>query len=55
MELARERGVTLSALVAATDAAREGARPLASALRVHALISAKQGQRVLPPGPPREA
>ena len=35
--LAQGRGVTLSALVAAVDAARGDGRPLASALRVAAL------------------
>jgi predicted DNA-binding ribbon-helix-helix protein len=53
-ELARGRGITLSALVAATDAARDPERPLASALRVHALVSHKKGQGTLPPGPPQE-
>jgi predicted DNA-binding ribbon-helix-helix protein len=35
--IAAERGQTLTALVAATDAERDAARPLASALRVLAL------------------
>jgi predicted DNA-binding ribbon-helix-helix protein len=38
LELARTRGQTLSALVAATDAGRDPNRPLASALRVMALL-----------------
>jgi predicted DNA-binding ribbon-helix-helix protein len=37
---ARERGQSLSGFVAEIDA-RRGARPLASALRVHALAAAK--------------
>ncbi len=37
VRIAAVRGQTLSALVAATDAGREGGRPLASALRVLAL------------------
>ncbi len=37
IQVAAERGQTLSALVAQTDAARNPARPLASALRVLAL------------------
>ncbi len=39
--LAGRRGQTLAALVAAVDAAREPGRPLASALRVFALSSAR--------------
>lgn len=35
-------GLTLSAYVAATDAARDPERPLASALRVQALLEAKK-------------
>lgn len=38
--LARARGQPLSALVARLDAERDPARPLASALRVTALLSA---------------
>ena len=38
--IAAERGQTLSALVAATDAARTPGQPLASALRVLALRAA---------------
>jgi predicted DNA-binding ribbon-helix-helix protein len=41
-QMAKARGQSLSALVAATDATREPNRPLASALRVLALA----GQRV---------
>jgi len=37
--LAASRGQTLSALVAATDAERDPTRPLASALRVLALLT----------------
>jgi predicted DNA-binding ribbon-helix-helix protein len=40
MRVAAERGQSLSALVAATDAGRETGRPLASALRVLALREA---------------
>lgn len=36
--LAHAQGVALSALVAAVDAARNPERPLASSLRVHALL-----------------
>ena len=39
--IAGAKGQTLSALVAATDGAREPDRPLASALRVLALLEAK--------------
>ncbi len=41
--LAAERGQTLSALVAATDAARAPGQPLASALRVLALQESRSG------------
>jgi predicted DNA-binding ribbon-helix-helix protein len=41
-EMAAAQGVTLAALVAATDAGREADRPLASALRVSALLYAKK-------------
>lgn len=44
--MAQVRGQSLSALVAATDAAREPNRPLASALRVLALT----GQQLPPSG-----
>jgi predicted DNA-binding ribbon-helix-helix protein len=37
MQIARRRNQTLTSLVAATDAARDPGRPLASALRVLAL------------------
>ncbi|HET8995051.1 MAG TPA: ribbon-helix-helix domain-containing protein [Acetobacteraceae bacterium] len=40
LRVAQERGQTLSALVAATDAARAPGQPLASALRVLALREA---------------
>jgi predicted DNA-binding ribbon-helix-helix protein len=40
-ELAAARGVTMSAFVAAIDAARPNGRPLASALRVAALRGAR--------------
>ncbi len=40
--MAAAGGVTLSALVAKTDAARDPDRPLASALRVLALLDAKK-------------
>jgi predicted DNA-binding ribbon-helix-helix protein len=40
-DLAAARGVTLSAFIAETDAAREPSRPLASALRVRALQEVK--------------
>jgi predicted DNA-binding ribbon-helix-helix protein len=40
-QMAQARGQSLSALVAATDAARGPNRPLASALRVLALIGAQ--------------
>ena len=43
--LAQARGLTLSALVASVDATREPDRPLASALRVMALLANK------PPSP----
>ena len=36
--LARGQGIALSALVAAVDAGRNPERPLASSLRVHALL-----------------
>ena len=39
--LALRRGQTLAGLVAAVDAAREPGRPLASALRVFALVSSR--------------
>ena len=42
--LATARGQSLSALVAATDAARAPDRPLASALRVLALLAAGKGE-----------
>ncbi len=41
--LARERGQSLSALVAAVDATRGSDRPLASALRVMALLANETG------------
>jgi predicted DNA-binding ribbon-helix-helix protein len=44
IDLARERGITLSALVAATDAERPPTRPLASALRVRALLCSASGK-----------
>ncbi|MXP62705.1 aryl-sulfate sulfotransferase [Roseomonas sp. M0104] len=45
-ELAAARGLTLSALVQQVDAARaEPDRPLASALRVHALVASRDGQQ----------
>jgi len=37
MQIAAARGISLSALVAATDAGRESGKPLASALRILAL------------------
>ncbi len=40
--MAQRRGQTLSALVAAVDAARSPVRPLASALRVAALTGREQ-------------
>ena len=40
--MAAARGETLSAFVAATDAGRDPDRPLASALRVLALLDAKK-------------
>ncbi len=40
--IAAREGQTLSALVAATDAARAAERPLASALRVLALLDVKK-------------
>lgn len=46
-QMAQDRAQSLSALVAATDAAREPNRPLASALRVLALT----GERIPPGGP----
>ncbi len=39
MEIARDRGKTLSALVAGIDAERSPDRPLASALRLEALAA----------------
>lgn len=39
--LAAARGLTVSALVAEVDASRGTDRPLASALRVHALVQAR--------------
>jgi predicted DNA-binding ribbon-helix-helix protein len=42
VEIATENGQSLSALVAATDTARDPGRPLASALRVLALLEAKK-------------
>ncbi|MDR3532605.1 MAG: ribbon-helix-helix domain-containing protein [Rhodopila sp.] len=44
--LAQARGQSMSALVAAADAAREPDRPLASALRVMALVA--NGVETLP-------
>ena len=41
-EMAVGRSQTLSALVAATDSARDPKRPLASALRVLALVAANK-------------
>jgi predicted DNA-binding ribbon-helix-helix protein len=41
-ELAARRGISLSALVAQTDAGRAPERPLASMLRVLALASARE-------------
>ena len=41
--IAAARGQSLSALVATTDADREPGRPLASALRVLALLEASRG------------
>jgi predicted DNA-binding ribbon-helix-helix protein len=38
-DIARDRGCALSALVAETDAARGPEQPLASALRVQALVA----------------
>jgi predicted DNA-binding ribbon-helix-helix protein len=38
---AAERGCTLSALVSEVDAGRDTERPLASALRVHALLRSR--------------
>lgn len=43
MRVASARGQTLSALVATTDAAREPGQPLASALRVLALLESGGG------------
>ena len=40
LRIAQARGQTLSALVAAADAARDPGQPLASALRVLALLAA---------------
>jgi len=40
--MAASEGVSLAALVARTDAERDAARPLASALRVAALAAAKK-------------
>lgn len=40
-EMARARGIGLPALIAGLDAARDPARPLASALRVAALLDAR--------------
>ena len=51
MDLARHRAITLSALVAETDAARVPDRPLASALRVHALTGALTGILTAPAVP----
>ena len=48
MRMAQARGISLSALVAAADAARGADRPLASALRVMALVEggvARAGER----------
>jgi predicted DNA-binding ribbon-helix-helix protein len=42
-ELAAARGVPVSALVAEIDATRAPERPLASALRVHALLARPAG------------
>ncbi len=42
--IAAARGQSLSALVAATDAGRPPDRPLASALRVLALLAAGKGE-----------
>ncbi|NWG54962.1 MAG: ribbon-helix-helix domain-containing protein [Hydrogenophilaceae bacterium] len=41
-EIAAREGVSLAALVARIDAARDGDRGLASALRVHALQAARR-------------
>ncbi|WP_428490761.1 ribbon-helix-helix domain-containing protein [Rhodopila sp.] len=41
--IAQRRGETLAALVAAVDAARQPHRPLASALRVTALLANQTG------------
>jgi predicted DNA-binding ribbon-helix-helix protein len=49
MRMAQARGISLSALVAAADAARGADRPLASALRVMALVEggvARAGERL---------
>jgi predicted DNA-binding ribbon-helix-helix protein len=43
LRLARERGQSLSAVVAAVDATRGPDRPLASALRVAALLANEAG------------
>lgn len=43
MRIAAQRGHTLSALVSATDSGRETAQPLASALRVMALLTFDNG------------
>lgn len=48
LRIAQIRGQTLSALVAAVDAERDPARPLASALRVTALFTPTMSQ---PPPP----
>ncbi|WP_342629890.1 ribbon-helix-helix domain-containing protein [Nguyenibacter vanlangensis] len=44
-EMARARGIGLPALIAGLDAARDPARPLASALRVAALLDARDRGR----------
>ncbi len=51
--LAQERGQTLSALVATVDATREPGRPLASALRVTALLANDTASGGVEPTPGR--
>jgi predicted DNA-binding ribbon-helix-helix protein len=48
LRIAALRGLSLSGLVAAVDAAREPDRPLASALRVMALLANDPGPGSLP-------
>ncbi len=47
-QIAQRRGVVLGALVSAIDAERDPARPLASSLRVLALMESAQNFGIIP-------